>query len=247
MSDEIVSMKGICKSFGHVTALRGASFSALRGQVTAIVGDNGSGKSTLMKILCGDERPDMGEIEIKGQVFHHITPRLAAEQGITMVYQDLALDGRRDAAGNIFLGRELLWKGIFLRRKAMLREARRLLDELEINIPDCTAEAANLSGGQRQAVAVARAIHQDSEIIIMDEPTSAMGLRETGQVMSLIKRMKASGRSILMVSHNLFQVFDMADRIIVVKGGRCLAPVEAAKATPEEVNHMILFGEGQNE
>lgn len=239
----IIQMKDICKNFGHVRALYKANFFALRGEVTAIVGDNGSGKSTLIKLLCGVLKPDSGQIIIDNREYSCLSPHKAIAEGITTVYQDLALDNRRDCVGNIFLGRELIKYGFWLDRKAMIRETQQLLDKLNINIQDVTVPAGYLSGGQRQGLAIARALLRKSRIIVFDEPTAAMGIRETARFVEIIRSLKDQGVTVIMISHNLFQTFDVADRISIMKSGQCIGSVLAKDSSPSKINDIILSTE----
>lgn len=236
-----IEMKNICKSFGHVQALNGANIKLPQGKVTAIVGDNGSGKSTLMKILSGALKPDNGNISLFGQNFSSLTPAKAFSLGIRMVYQDLALDNEKDSAENIFLGHELM-KGPFLDRKSMQKETKKLLSSLNINIPDLTIPVCSLSGGQRQALAIARALSQHGKILILDEPTAAMGVKETQSIIDLLLSLKKESEPItqILISHNLFQVFDISDQICVFRSGRCIAQVEAKKSSPEQIHRLLL-------
>jgi len=239
----IIQMKNICKSFGHVRALYKANFFAFPGEVAAIVGDNGSGKSTLIKLLCGVLKPDSGKIIIDNREYSCLSPRKAIDEGITTVYQDLALDNKRDCVGNVFLGRELTKYGFWLDRKAMIKETQQLLEKLNINIPDVTLPAGYLSGGQRQGLAIARALLRKSRVIVFDEPTAAMGIRETAQVMEIIRSLKEQGVTVIMISHNLFQTFEVADRISIMKSGRCVGSVLAKDSSPSEINDIILSAE----
>lgn len=236
----IIHMENICKKFSHVRALHKANFFAFPGEVTAIVGDNGSGKSTLIKLLCGALRPDSGRIIIDGREYSYLSPRQAIMEGITTVYQDLSLDNRRDCTGNIFLGRELTKCGFWLDRPSMIRETQRLLNELNIKIQDVTVPVGYLSGGQRQGIAIARALLKKSRIIIFDEPTASMGPAETARIMAIIRSLKEQGITVIMISHNLFQIFDVADRISIMKFGRCIGSVPAKDSSPQKINDMIL-------
>lgn len=238
----MISMENIIKNFGHVQALRGANFYAHKGKVTALVGDNGSGKSTLIKILCGILYPDKGTININNKSFKYLTPKKAIQNGISSVYQDLALDNEKDCSGNIFLGREKTKFGFWLDKKSMEKETESLLNNLNINIQDITLPVGYLSGGQRQALAIARAIHQNTDIIVLDEPTSAMGLKETNAVMDIIHSLKDMDKTIIIISHNLFQVFDIADYVCVMKSGRCGNPILTKESTPEHINRLIVGG-----
>lgn len=190
MNEYYIEMVNIKKKFGNVIALDGCNLSVKKGEVTAIVGDNGSGKSTLIKILNGNLTPDDGEIYINGKRYQNLNIRKVLELGIETVYQDLSIDNYKNSAENIFLGCEILKNGIFLDKKRMKEEARRLLEELNINIKDLDEPVLNLSGGQRQGVAIAKALYKKSNIIIMDEPTAAMGIKETHRIMNTLKNLK---------------------------------------------------------
>lgn len=235
----IVEMRQIEKRFGYIQALDKMDFSACAGEVTAIVGDNGSGKSTLIKILTGCLKPDAGEIRIKGRSFQSLTVKQAMEQGITTVYQDLALDNCKDCAGNVFLGREIMKGGIFLNHRAMRNKTKELLERLHISIPDIAQPVEKMSGGQRQALAIARAVYTGGDIMIFDEPTSAMGVKETSRIMKLFSELKQEGKTIILISHNLFQVFDIADRICVIHGGRFVDSFMTEDSSPQELHRMI--------
>ena len=188
-------------------------------EVLAIVGDNGARKSTLIKILSGVLKPDCGIIRLEGKEYERLTPRKASESGISTVYQDLALGNTMDVAANLFLGNERT-RGGFLQKKVMNEEAKRLLEDLDIHIPDVTVPVGNLSGGQRQGVAVARLVHRGGKILIFDEPTAAMGLNESNAVLRLIKKLAAQGYAVIIISHNLPQVFHISDRICVMRQGK---------------------------
>jgi len=228
----------IFKRFGHVMALDGVSLNAAEGEVLAIVGDNGAGKSTLIKILSGVLVPDAGKIVINGKSYAMLTPKTALKAGISTVYQELALAESRDVAANIFLGRELTKRG-FLDQKRMYAQAERLIRDLGIDIPDVRMPAAVLSGGQRQGTAVARAVHQGGKFFIFDEPTAAMGLTETAAVMRLIKKLAKQGFGVIIVSHNLPQVFEISDRICVMRHGKVVGIVNTADTAMEEAVAMI--------
>lgn len=236
----IIHMDNICKTFSYVRALHKADFYAYSGEVTALVGDNGSGKSTLIKLLCGVLRPDSGRIIIDGREYSSLSPYQAIREGITTVYQDLALDNQRGCTGNIFLGRELTKYGFWLDKQAMARETRNLLNRLNVKIEDITVPVGYLSGGQRQGIAIARAMLKKSRIIIFDEPTAAMGLRETARIMEMIRSLKDQGVTVIMISHNLFQVFDVADRICIMKSGQCIGSVLAKDSSAQKINDMIV-------
>lgn len=233
-----LEVKDINKSFGHVQALEGASVASYEGEVLAIVGDNGAGKSTLIKIISGVITPDSGVIKIGDREFSSLTVSRAIEAGVSTVYQDLALGNTMDAASNIFLGREISAMG-FLRKNEMRRRSEELLRSLDIRIPDVTEPVGNLSGGQRQGVAVARLINQGGRIFIFDEPTAAMGISETNAVLRLIRRLADDGYTVIMISHNLPQVFSIADRICVMRHGHVIAEKKTEETSMDEVVSLI--------
>lgn len=230
--------KEIYKSFGHVQALRGVSMNAYEGEVLAIVGDNGAGKSTLIKTLSGVLHPDSGLVRIDGKEYQDLTPRKAIEAGVSTVYQDLALGNTMDVASNLFLGSELTKYG-FLKKKKMNEEAKKLLNSLDIQIPDVTVSVGNLSGGQRQGVAVARLVHNGGKLLIFDEPTAAMGLNESNAVLKLIKKLAGEGFTVIIISHNLPQVFYISDRICVMRQGKVIKELKTQDTTMDEVVSMI--------
>lgn len=230
--------KDIYKSFGHVQALRGVSMNAYEGEVLAIVGDNGAGKSTLIKILSGVLHPDSGLVRIDDKEYQDLTPRRAIEAGVSTVYQDLALGNTMDVASNLFLGSELTKYG-FLKKKKMNEEARKLLNSLDIQIPDVTVPVGNLSGGQRQGVAVARLVHNGGKLLIFDEPTAAMGLNESNAVLKLIKKLAGEGFTVIIISHNLPHVFYISDRICVMRQGKVIKELKTQDTTMDEVVSMI--------
>lgn len=239
-SDKIpfLKIRDVYKQFGHVQALRGVSVQAYEGEILAIVGDNGAGKSTLIKILSGVIEPDEGEIEIDGKIYRSLTPRKAINAGVSTVYQDLALGNTMNVASNLFLGSEITHGG-FLKKKKMNEEARKLLDDLDIQIPDVTVPVGNLSGGQRQGVAVARLVHKGGRLLIFDEPTAAMGLNESSAVLKLIKKLAAEGYVVIIISHNLPQVFHISDRICVMRQGKVMRELLTEDTTMDEVVSLI--------
>lgn len=243
MSDKIlIQMKNIEKSFGYIKALDGCDFYVNEGETTAIVGDNGSGKSTLMKILNGNLKPDKGSIFIENKEYANITINQAISLGIQTVYQDLALDNYKSCVENVFLGNEIMIGNLFINKKKMKEKTQELLTKLNIKIDDLNTPVGYLSGGQRQGIAIARALNQKSRILILDEPTAAMGIKETHKVMELLKKLKHNDQKItqILISHNLFQAFDIADSIHIMRSGKCIARINTKDSTPSEVHDLIL-------
>jgi fructose transport system ATP-binding protein len=231
----VLQARGLVKTFGRVVGLDGVDLELYRGEVLAIIGDNGAGKSTLIKCLTGAEIPDQGEILLDGERVHFKRPQDARAAGIETVYQTLAVAPSLDIASNLFLGREVRRKGFLgsvLRmtdRAGMRERARRELRDLGIStLQDVTVPVENLSGGQRQAVAVARAAAFGSRVVVLDEPTAALGVRESGQVLELVRTLRDNGVPVIIISHNMPHVFEIADRIHVQRLGR-----RAATITPQ--------------
>jgi ABC-type sugar transport system ATPase subunit len=241
-SQPIIELKGISKTFGHVQALREVDFQALPGEVMALVGDNGAGKSTLIKVISGAHQPTSGEIYIDGQKTYIANPRAASDLGIATVYQDLALVDQRSVAANLFLGREPT-HGIVVDRKRMYAEAEEVIGKLHIRIPSVHALVGSLSGGQRQAVAIGRTMAQNSRIIILDEPTAALGVEQQQFVLDLVRQLKAHGHSIIIISHNLLHVFTVADRITVLRGGRNVGVRVKTETNSDEIIKLIVGAE----
>lgn len=235
----LVKLENIHKSFGSINVLNGVNMELYPGEVVAIVGDNGSGKSTLINILSGSFGPDCGSIYIRNKHFDRLTPKKSLAAGIATVYQDLSLDNFRDSVGNIFLGQELTKWGFYLDYPAMKKRAIEILNELNINIPDPSIPVGYLSGGQRQGVAIARAVFQGKEIMMFDEPTAAMGVRETTSTLNLIKSLAVSGISVVIVSHNLFQVFDIAHRVCIIRNGIIIENIATSESSPQLVHQSI--------
>ncbi|GAA5163712.1 MULTISPECIES: ATP-binding cassette domain-containing protein [Amycolatopsis] len=244
MTTPTLSARGLVKRYGHVTAIDGADFDLLPGEVLAVVGDNGAGKSSLIKALSGALVPDAGEIKVDGETVHFRTPIDARRYGIETVYQDLALSPAQDIASNMFLGREIRRRGpLGLIRKLdtakMRAEAQRVLDELDIKIKSITQPVETLSGGQRQGVAVARAAAFGTKAVIMDEPTAALGVAESARVLALIDRIRERGLPVVLISHNMPHVFDIADRIHVHRLGRRVAVVSPKTTSMNQVVGLI--------
>ena len=238
-SNPTLSACKIYKSFGHISALCGADITLNPGEVTALIGDNGSGKSTLVKVLSGIIKADKGTIAADGKIYEKFTSKDALKAGIAVVFQDLSLDDYRDASANIFLGNELTYCGIFLRQREMREKSLRLLKELNINIPDPMLPVGSFSGGQRQAVAIARAVYYGKRTIIFDEPTAAMGVKESAEVLRIIKSLARKGLAVLIVSHNLHQVFKTADRIALMRRGRIVSSMLTSSSSLEETDRAL--------
>jgi ABC-type sugar transport system ATPase subunit len=234
----LLEARAVSKAYGHVQALCDVDFHVGHAETVALVGDNGAGKSTLLKILCGALHPDAGEISLDGEPVTFASPSDAAKRGIAVVYQDLALVDTRDIATNVFLGREP--GRIFVSRRLMRREAKRVLDELKIGVPSVRTLVGQLSGGQRQTVAIARAVHQGGRLVIMDEPTAALGVEGQRTVLQLIDDLRGQGSSVVVISHNLEHVFSVANRIVVLRGGHLVGTRRKSEATPEEIVQMIV-------
>ncbi len=238
----LVQMDNIHVSFGGVHAVDDASVDLRAGEVVGMVGHNGAGKSTLMRVLSGAHPADSGEIRIEGKRVSISNPRDAQLLGIETIYQTLALADNIDAAGNMFLGREISSLIGGLDDSAMESATREVMNRLNPNFTNFKASVKSLSGGQRQSVAIARAVHFNARILIMDEPTAALGPAETEQVRNLIKQLKSEGIGIFLVSHDIHDVFDLSDRICVMYHGRVCALVRREDVTTDEVLAMIIMG-----
>jgi simple sugar transport system ATP-binding protein len=237
MAEPLLEARGVTKHYGHVLALDGVNFTAYAGEVVALIGDNGAGKSTLVKTLSGTIRPDRGEIVIGGEPVRLASPLDARKHGIETVYQDLALAPDLDAAANLHLGREIYrirFLGV-LNRSAMRNHAIHAFSDLGVRLPDVSAPVAALSGGQRQSVAVARAVIYASRVIFMDEPTAALGVVQRERVLETIRRVRDRGISVVLISHNMPEVLAVADRVEVLRMGRRVAVYNAAQTSVEEL------------
>jgi D-xylose transport system ATP-binding protein len=243
-STALLELRNVSKGFGAVQALRQVNFEAFPGEVVGLVGDNGAGKSTLVKIISGIIPNDDGQIFFEGRAVSLGRPQNASQLGIATVYQDLALCDNLDVVANLFLGREL--KAGKLRRRlgwldetAMEHQATGLLQRLSVSIPSVRTQVASLSGGQRQSIAVARSMMGRPKLVLMDEPTAALGVAQTRQVLDLIRRLREQGLGIVVISHNLQDVFAVADRIIVLRLGRRVATFETRSAKEVDVVSAI--------
>lgn len=242
MLTALLEARGISKRFGALNALADVDLEIRSGEVLALLGDNGAGKSTFIKVLSGAHHPSAGELLMDGQPVAFASPQDAAGAGIATIFQELALSENLSIAENVFLGRELVRRVLgvpFLRRSAMRREVERLLTALDAHISDPTAAVGSLSGGQRQAVAICRALNLDARLVIMDEPTAALAVAETRKVLQLVRRLADGGRAVLLISHNMHDVFEVADRIAVFRRGRKIAERRRVETDPEEVVSLI--------
>jgi simple sugar transport system ATP-binding protein len=236
----LLEARNIVKSFGRVQALRGANFTVYPAEVVALVGDNGAGKSTLVKTLVGVHPPDSGEILFAGEHVDIHTPQQARAIGIETVYQDLALAAEIDPAANMFLGREIMRPGPlgklgFIDKAAMRRESEEAFRNLGVRIQDTSAPVANMSGGQRQGIAISRAVTWASKVVFMDEPTAALGVVQTRNVLNQIRRVRDQGLSVVLISHNMPEVFEVADRIEVLRLGERVARLRPNEVSMEDV------------
>ena len=248
-STPLVEMRGISKHFGGVHALEDVSVDLQPGEVMGIVGHNGAGKSTLIKILSGAYAADAGEILVNGQRATIRSPRDAKSHGIETIYQALALADNLPAPANIFLGRELTTPVGTLDDDRMEAETRKILDRLDLKIKSLRENVRNLSGGQRQAIAIGRAVYFNAKILVMDEPTAALGPQETQKVGELVGQLKRENIGIFLISHDIHDVFDLCDRITVLHNGRLVKTVRTKDVSKDEVLGMIILGQqaGQGE
>jgi D-xylose transport system ATP-binding protein len=238
----LVELRDIQVSFGGVRAVAGVTLDLYPGEVVGLVGGNGAGKTTLMRTLSGARPPDAGQIRVNGQAVTIANPRDAKALGIETIYQTLALADNIDAPGNMFLGRELTSRAGVLDDSAMENATRKVMGRLNPNFRNFKSPVKSLSGGQRQSVAIARAVHFNARILIMDEPTAALGPAETAQVRDLVKQLKAEGIGIFLISHDIHDVFDLSDRIAVMYHGRLVDVVDKNSATTDDILGMIILG-----
>lgn len=242
-STPLVEMKGMNKSFGGLHAVQDVSLDLHPGEVVGVVGHNGAGKTVLMKMLSGALQRDTGEIRIRGEPANIQTPRDAQRYGIETIYQTLALADNLDAPGNLFLGRELVTRFGMLDDDTMEAQTREVLHRLNPNFTNIKDPVRNMSGGQRQSVAIARAIHFNANILIMDEPTAALGPYETSMVTELTRQLRSEGIGIFMISHDLHDVFDLSDRIMVMKNGHSVGLYNKGEVTQDDVLSLIIAGQ----
>lgn len=243
----LLELKGVSKSFGAVQALSKVDFQAIPGEVMALVGDNGAGKSTLIKGIAGIYPFDEGEIYFDGKRVNIHSPRDIAAMGIEVVYQDLALADNLDVVANMFLGRERIRRPWRLDEISMEQSCIETLASLSVTTIQSVRQAvAGLSGGQRQSIAVAKAVMWNSRVVILDEPTAALGVAQTRQVLELVKTMAKKGLAVVLISHNLYDIFEVADRITVLRLGKKVEELIAANTTHQEVVHAITAGKLQH-
>jgi ABC-type sugar transport system ATPase subunit len=246
--EPILVVDNLVKRFGGLTAVNRVSLEVYPHEVLGLVGDNGAGKSTLIKMISGVYRPDDGRIVFAGQTMEVGSPMEARDRGIETIYQDLALAENLDVGSNIFLGREPVQPVLaglvsVLDRRYMHAESKKVLDRLDIHIPNLNVQIRNLSGGQRQAVAIARAIYWDAKLMIMDEPTAALGVTEQRKVLSLVCTLREQGVPVIIISHNMQDVFAVADRIVVMRRGIKAGECQAKESTVDEIVSLMVGAE----
>ncbi len=243
-SNPTIRLEHVTKRFGGLTAVNDVSMAVYPGEVVALAGDNGAGKSTLIKMISGVYRPDEGNIFLSDREITMSSPMEARSLGIETIYQDLALCENLDASVNIFLGREPMRRLLFLfkqvDRSQMLSESQKVLDRLDIHIPNLRRPIREMSGGQRQAVAIARAVYWNARLVIMDEPTAALGVPEQRKVHELVKTLKTQMVPVIIISHNLQDIFAVADRIIVMRRGRKVGDVQASDVSDDDLVSLMV-------
>lgn len=241
----LLRMSNICKNFGEIRALNNVNLVLNQGDILGLVGDNAAGKSTLMKILSGTYMPDKGEIFFEGRNVEFRFPRDSRKLGIEMIYQDLAVADNMDIVENIFLGVELerpILGGLIkvIDRKRMERESWETLEKIRINIDSVNAKVETLSGGQRQSVAIARTIRSNAKVIVMDEPTASLGVSEVEMLLSLIRELKTKNTAIVFVSHRLYDIFEVGDRIMVLRHGECIEDKKIEDTDMDEIRKLMI-------
>jgi simple sugar transport system ATP-binding protein len=243
----LLRLAGIRKRYGAVEALKGVDVDVFAGEVVAVVGDNGAGKSTLIRVASGAHAPDEGHIEVDGRRVDLASPLDALEAGVATIYQDLALATRQPIWQNVFIGAErtrCLLPGVaILDKRRMRRESREFLARLKIDMKDADRPVDSLSGGQRQAVAIARALRWDARLVIMDEPTAALGVAESRQVLDLIRELHRGGTTVILISHNMADVVAVATRVAVLKNGRKIADRPVEGLTADDLAHLVMVGQ----
>ncbi len=240
---EVLRVEGVAKRFGPVTALRDINLRLRRGEVLGLLGDNGAGKSTLIKILCGYHRPDRGTITLEGEPVELTSVIHARSLGIDTVYQDLALIDELSVFHNVFLNREIVYPLPFrlLNNREMRRRAEEYIADIGVNIPSVKTPVARLSGGQRQAIAIARSLHSDAKILLLDEPLAAMGVKEGAMILDLIARLRERGEiSIIMILHNYVHVFQACDRVNLLRDGEIVLDKPTAESSVEELTDVVV-------
>ena len=246
VGEPLLEVRHLSKNFGPVQALSDLSMLVRAGEVVALAGDNGAGKTTLIKAVSGVYQPSSGEILLKGQPVHFASPQEARDQGIETIYQDLALADNLTIGANIFLGREPMRRAFgflpVLDRARMAAAAKSTMAMLDFHVSRLDAPVSNFSGGQRQAVAIGRAVYWDAQILIMDEPTAALGVPEQRKVIQLILQLKAQGRGVIFISHNLQDIFAVADRIVVLRRGVQAGERRIAETSHDEVVRLMVGG-----
>jgi ABC-type sugar transport system ATPase subunit len=242
VSEEVLRVENVAKRFGPVTALRDVSLHLKKGEVLGLLGDNGAGKSTLIKIISGFQKPDEGKLYVRGEETELRSVDHARSLGIDCVYQDLALINQLDVQQNMFLKREKVHRPLpFLRRRQMRNETRDALDEIGVNVPRLNVPVARLSGGQRQAIAIARTVHSDADILLLDEPLAAMGAKEGAMILDLVAKMRADANvSIIMIAHNYVHVLESCDRVNLIQDGEITFDKPTSDTSVEELNEIVV-------
>ena len=242
MPEDVLQVENVAKRFGPVTALREINLHLGQGEVLGLLGDNGAGKSTLIKIISGFQKPDEGRLVVRGEEVELKSVDHARSLGIDCVYQDLALVNELSVVSNMFLRREKVHKPLpILARRTMRQETRKALDEIGVNIPRIDVPVARLSGGQRQAIAVARTVTSDADIILLDEPLAAMGAKEGALILDLVARLRAEGRvSIIMIAHNYVHILEACDRVNLIQDGEITFDKPTAETSVEELNEIVV-------
>jgi ABC-type sugar transport system ATPase subunit len=244
----VLEVTNVSKFFGHVTALNDVSLALRAGTVTALCGDNGAGKSTLVNILTGLLLPDTGEVRIHGRPVRLVSPAKAQSHGIATVFQDLAMVPQRDVVANVFAGRELCRGRFFLDRRRMFRETTRLIAEMKVQLPSARTLVTDLSGGQRQAASIVRALLGENVATLLDEPTAALGVRESKRVLELVARLRDAGQAVCLITHNMDSVFEVCDRVAVMRLGRVVAEQNVRDVTREAIVGLLTGAvRGRNE